>query len=207
MARATGGKHSQFCEIMKKEPILLIGAGGHCHSIIDLLEKQGAYHILGLVDVKEKIGTQVMGYPVLGCDSDLPELRKHCQNAVITVGQINDNRLRCELYNLAKKLNYVMPVIISPLAYVSPHANLQEGSVVLHHALVNANASIGVNCIINSKALIEHDAIIGNNCHISTACVVNGAARVDDNSFLGSGSVVIQGACISGFNKAGGLYK
>ena len=34
----------------------------------------------------------------------------------------------------------------------------------MHHAIVNANTSIGDNCIINSKALIEHDCSISNHC-------------------------------------------
>ena len=44
----------------------------------------------------------------------------------------------------------------------------------MHQALINTNARVGRNCIINTKALIEHDAIIEDNCHVSTVAVVNG---------------------------------
>lgn len=192
---------------MTRPEILLIGGGGHCHSVIDVIEQQGSYQIRGIVDVKARVGTQVLGHPVVGCDTDLATLRQQCSNAVITVGHIENNHLRVKLYSLVRQLGFDLPIIISPLAYVSPHARIQDGTVVLHQALVNAGAQVGLNGIINSKALIEHDVIVGNHCHISTAAVLNGGVFVDDNSFVGSNSVVIQGAKVGGFLKAGRLHK
>ena len=31
----------------------------------------------------------------------------------------------------------------------------EEGSIVMHNSIINANSSIGDNCIINTSALIE----------------------------------------------------
>ena len=192
---------------MNKQPILLIGGGGHCHSVIDVIEQQDIYQIYGIVDVLEKQGAAVLGYPVVGSDDDLPDLIKKCSNAVITVGHIKSNVLRVKLYNAARTQGFNLPIIISPLAYVSKHAHIGAGTVVMHHALVNANANVGYNGIINSKALIEHDVHIGNHCHIATAAVINGAAQVADNSFVGSNSMTVQCAQVTSFVKAGGLQK
>lgn len=187
--------------------IILVGGGGHCHSVIDVIEQQGKYSIYGVVDVPEKQGTTVLDYPVVGTDDDLPRLIKNCPNAIITLGHIKSNTLRVELYKAVTALGFNLPVIISPLAYVSRHAQIADGTVVMHHALINANARIGHNCIINSKALVEHDAIIGNHCHIATAAVVNGGVEIGDNTFIGSNSITVQGAQIHGFVKAGALQK
>ena len=55
----------------------------------------------------------------------------------------------------------------------------------MHDAIVNANARIGKNCIINSKALVEHDAIIGDHCHIATGAIAgNGEVIMGDKIFL-----------------------
>ena len=54
---------------------------------------------------------------------------------------------------------------------------LQKGTIVMHHALVNAGAKVGANCIINTKALIEHDAVVEDHCHIATAAIVNGGCQ------------------------------
>jgi UDP-3-O-[3-hydroxymyristoyl] glucosamine N-acyltransferase len=45
--------------------------------------------------------------------------------------------------------------IVSPIAYISKHSTIGEGTVIHHHALINANVKIGKNCIINSKALFK----------------------------------------------------
>ena len=190
-----------------KEKIVLIGGGGHCHSVIDVIEQTNKYEIIGIVDTKENIGKKVLGYEIIGCDDDLETIFKTCKNALITIGQIKTSDLRIKLFEKLKNIGFNLPVIISPIAYVSKHSSISEGTVIMHHALVNANVKIGKNCIINSKALIEHDVIIGNNCHISTASVLNGGVIVKENSFFGSNATSKQSIEISGFIKAGSLAK
>jgi FlaA1/EpsC-like NDP-sugar epimerase len=56
---------------MKKEKIILIGGGGHAHSVIDVIEQENKYEIVGIIDVKENIGKKVLGYEVIACDDDL----------------------------------------------------------------------------------------------------------------------------------------
>ncbi|RBQ26049.1 NeuD/PglB/VioB family sugar acetyltransferase [Arcobacter sp. CECT 9188] len=192
---------------MKKEKILLIGGGGHCHSIIDVIEQENKYKIIGIVDTKENIGKKVLDYEIIACDDDLEELFKTCQNVVITIGHIKSNSLRVKLFEKAKNIGFNLPTIISPLAYVSKHSIVDEGTVIMHHALVNANAKIGKNCIINTKALVEHDVIVEDNCHISTASVINGGVIVRENTFLGSNATSKQEVTIDGFIKAGSLVK
>jgi sugar O-acyltransferase (sialic acid O-acetyltransferase NeuD family) len=93
------------------------------------------------------------------------------------------------LFKLLKSLEFKLPVIISPRAYVSKYAFIDEGSIIMHDALVNVNAKIGKNCIINTKALIEHDAIVEDNCHISTGAIINGGTVVKEDTFFGSNAM------------------
>jgi len=190
-----------------KEEILLIGGGGHCRSVIDVLELEDKYKIAGIIDKKELIGSDVLGYKIIGCDDDLKNLRARYLNAVITVGHIKSNSVRIKLFDLLKELDFHLPTIVSPLAYVSKHSEIGKGTVVLHHALVNSSAKIGQNCIINTKALIEHDSVIEDNCHISTGAVVNGGVLIQANAFFGSNATSKEYVKINGFVKAGSLVK
>jgi len=187
--------------------IILIGGGGHCKSVIDVIEQEAKYKIACIVDKKELIGQKVLGYEIIACDDDLEALFQKYKYAIVTVGQIKSNKVRVKLFNRLKEIGYELPTIISPLAYVSKHAIVEEGTVVLHHALVNANAKIGVNCIINTKALIEHDARVEEHCHISTATVINGGVVVKSNSFIGSNTTTKEYIELNGFIKAGGVAK
>jgi len=190
-----------------KENILLLGAGGHCHSVIDVIEQENRFSIAGIVDNEKNVGESILGYPIIGCDDDLKELRKKYKYALVSVGQIKSPAIRVKLFHLLKELNFDLPVIISPMAYVSKHTSIEEGTIVMHHALVNANVEIGKNCIINSKSLIEHDVTIGSNCHISTGAILNGGVNVADETFFGSNAISIEYNNISGFIKAGSVQK
>ena len=190
-----------------KPKILLIGGGGHCKSVIDVIEQEDKYSITGIVDKKELIGQEVLGYKVIGSDDNLLELFNECKNALVTVGQIRSNVVRVKLFTTLKEIGYTLPTIVSPLAYVSKHSKVDEGTVVLHQAVVNVDARVGKNCIINSKALVEHDAIIEDNCHISTAAIINGGVRVKENSFVGSNATSKEYIEIDGFTKAGSVAK
>ena len=172
------------------EPIILIGGGGHCISCIDVIEKGSLYKIMGILDLPEKVGQKILGYPVIGTDDDLIKFLPQCANFLFTVGQINSFKLREKIFNEVKDAGGKLPVIISPLAYVSKHAHISEGTIIMHNVLVNASAKIGNACIINTNALIEHEAEIGDFCHISTSSIANGQVTVGNGCFVGSNTVI-----------------
>lgn len=181
---------------MKLELILLIGAGGHAKACIDVIEQENRYKVVGLVGLSHEVGTALFDYPILGSDHDLPKLLTKYRTVLITVGQIKSPAPRIWLFEQLQHLGCHMPSIISPRSYVSPHAKIAEGSIVMHGAVVNAGAQIGRNCIINTNALIEHDVEIGDHCHISTATVINGNVNIGCGTFIGSGSRVRQSLTI-----------
>lgn len=169
--------------------IVLIGGGGHCKSCIDVIELEKKYTIAGIVDVEEKLGQSVLDYKIIATDRDLPDLVEEYEYFFITLGQIKSPEKRINIFQELKDLEAKLPVIISPLAHVSKHASIREGTIIMNHALINAGAKIGSNCIINTKALIEHDAIVGDHCHIATGAIVNGGAKIGSGTFFGSNAV------------------
>ena len=178
---------------MSKPKLILIGAGGHTHACIDVIEQHGGYQIAGLVGMPEEMHTQHLGYAVIATDNYLPQLAKTCQFAFITVGQIQTPDHRIRLYQQANKLGFQLPAIIAPSAHVSRHAAIGAGTIVMHGAIVNAGATVGNNCIINTRALIEHDATVEDHCHISTGAILNGNVSIGAGCFVGSGSVIKEG--------------
>lgn len=174
--------------------LILIGGGGHCKSVIEVAESAG-YTILGILDIPEEIGKQVLDYKIIGVDDDIPQYIDKAE-FIITVGFIKNSTLRIKLYNQVLEAGGKLATLIASTAHVSEYATLGVGTVVMHQAFVNAGAVIGNNVIINSFANIEHDVHIGNQCHISTGTMVNGDCRVGDNCFIGSQSVLVNGITV-----------
>jgi len=179
-----------------KKPLILIGGGGHCKSVIDVAESAG-YTILGILDKPEEVGKKVLDYDVIGVDDDIPNYVDKAE-FIITVGFIKNPELRIKLYNKVLEAGGKLATLIASTAHVSKYARLGMGTVVMHQSVVNAGAVIGDNVIINTFANIEHDVIIGDQCHVSTGAIINGDAIVADSTFVGSQSVINQGVIFSG---------
>jgi len=189
-----------------KPKLILIGGGGHCAACVDVIELAKEYEIVGFVD--KDANSELLGYPLLGNDESLAELRCKFDYALITVGQITSPAVRNRLFQQAKMLGYTFPSIISPRAYVSRHAEIGEGTIIMHDALINTRANVGRNCIINSKALVEHDAVVEDDCHIATGAIVNGGTLVRRGTFIGSNAVTKESVKTNenDFIKAGSLF-
>jgi len=190
-----------------KPKLILIGGGGHCAACIDVIEQEDKYQIAGIVD-RDASHKTVLGYSNLGSDDDLLELRSNYDYALITVGQVKSALARVRLFEYVNSLGFILPMIISTRAYVSKHAVIGSGTIIMHDALINSRATIGSNCIINTKALIEHDVIVENNCHISTGAIVNGGAMVRQGTFVGSNAVTKESVKTNenDFIRAGSLF-
>ncbi|MCA3135717.1 MAG: NeuD/PglB/VioB family sugar acetyltransferase [Rhodocyclaceae bacterium] len=176
--------------------IVLIGAGGHAASCIDVIEAEGRFRIVGLVGTESELHQRVCGYEVIATDGELRRLAGEYRFALITVGHIKSVQTRVRMYEAALQAGFELPVVVSPKAHVSAHARIGAGTIVMFGALVNANARVGVNCIINSRALVEHGAEVGAHCHVATGAILNGDLRLGAASFVGSGSVTKQGVAI-----------
>ncbi|RNI35222.1 acetyltransferase [Hanamia caeni] len=181
---------------MNKTKLILIGGGGHCKSCIDVIEQEGKFQIEGILDKEENFGNSVLGYKVIGTDQQIHELSRRKYSFLITIGQIKSALIRKSLFEKLAYLNVPMATVISPLAYVSKYSLVDKGTIVMHHANINAGVKLGMNNIINTGALIEHDCSIGNHCHISTKAVVNGGCTIGNEVFIGSGTVIYNGVQI-----------
>ena len=189
-----------------KKKIILIGAGGHATSILEIIEESKKFQIIGFLDNKKK--NNFFGYKILGKDNLLKKYSKNCA-AFISVGQIKNYKIRKNIFNNLILLNYEIPSFIAKSANLSKNSSIGSGTILMRNVIVNSNSSISDNCIINNNALIEHDVVISSNCHISTGAIVNGNVTIDKNTFIGSGAIIKEGvkigkSCIIG---AGNIIK
>ena len=181
---------------MNKENIILIGAGGHALSCIDVIEQENKYNIRGLVGLKDEVGKKISGYDVIATQDELVNLSKDFRYAFIAIGQIKSVKLRIDLYESVLNIGFEIPSIISPQSFISRTVQIGEGTIIMNGVILNSGVRIGNNCIINSKALIEHGTQVADHCHISTGAILNGDCVVESKSFVGSGAVVKHGITI-----------
>lgn len=171
--------------------LILVGGGGHCQSVIDVVQREGRFAIRGILDSKERLGHLVSGYEIIGGDEEMGSLVETGCHFLVAIGQIKSAAKRIALFKRLTELGGLIATPISPFAVVSKNAKIGRGTIVMHGAIVNAGAEVRENCIINTHAIIEHGAIVGDHCHISTGAVVNGDCRIGNGVFVGSKSVIV----------------
>ena len=173
--------------------IILVGPGGHSKNIIEIIEIQKKYKIVGLLGLEKDLNKQIYKYKVIGNDADIKRVREICDSAFISIGQIKSFQPRLEISQKLEFLKFHIPKIISNKSFVSKYSEIKEGCLINNGAIVSAGCSIGKHCIINSNALIEHDVLIEDFCHISTGAIINGGTKIGFGSFIGSGSIIREG--------------
>lgn len=173
--------------------IVLLGCGGHAKSVIDTIEQNNDFQIIGFLDVIEKKHMKYRGYSVIGTDADLEEIRrKGVEFAFITIGFMGKSPVRMKLFERLRKLRYQIPAIIDKSATIATDCQIGEGTFIGKKVVVNSSAIIGSNCIINTGVIIEHDTHIGNGTHVAVGSIICGGCDIKSEVFIGANSVVIQ---------------
>ena len=191
--------------------ILILGASGHGRVVMDCVEQEGKYKVMGFLDSYKRKDTIINGYDVLGSERELLYLSEtlNIYGIIIAIG---DNWTR---HLLAKRVSSIMPDIkfvstIHPSATIGKDVVIGAGSVVLPGTIVNTNCRIGKHCILNTNSSLDHDSVMedfsslaprvctGGNLVLGEFSAICLGANVIENisirphSVIGAGSLVIR---------------
>ena len=164
--------------------LIIIGAGGYAKSVLDSVDYMN-FRMIGFIDDIKRIGSEHLGYPIIGNTIDCVNKPEDCVYFVA----IGNNRKRKVWFNKLKERQLSLINVIDKSAIVSQYSTIGEGSFIGKLAIVNHGASVGDNCVINTRALLEHGCRIENHVNISTNCTLNGDVVCEEGSFIGSGVV------------------
>ena len=173
---------------------LIIGGGGHAKVLIDTISSRGLVRIIGILDPeKDKWNTTILGIPIVGDDSAIPELVSQGANAfIVGVGSTGNNQLRRRLFELGTQYGLEPIKAIHINSICSEAIDIGPGSQVLPASIINHGSTIGYNVIINTGSIIEHDCIIESHSHIATGARLCGTVHIGENTHIGAGATILQ---------------
>ncbi|NLF26225.1 MAG: acetyltransferase [Deltaproteobacteria bacterium] len=169
--------------------ILVYGAGGQARVVIDLIEKQAEYRICGLIDDHAAVGTEVLGYPVLGDSGKIGELA--ASGVSLAAVAIGDNLVRRAKTELLASFGFKFCTIVHPFSSVGKDTTIGAGSMVFHGAIIDPCVQIGDGAIVNVNAGIGHNCVIGDFAHISAGVTCGAHAVVGENAFVCMGATIV----------------
>lgn len=174
--------------------VVMIGWGGHAKVLKDILDTQGA-EIAAVVAPEVPDSVQAKRYY-----SDA-EFTSACNPSdfllVNGVGSLPGHGVRLDIFESYKQLGFAFLTVVSESAVLSPSVSLEEGVQVMHGCIIQADARVGANSIINTGAIVEHDCVIAAHCHIAPKATLSGGVSVGENTHIGVGAVIVQGIKIA----------
>ena len=177
--------------------VIIFGASGHGSVVLDCLEKEGRYNVIGFVDSFKKKGTIVNGYEILGGESDLPYLvtKFDIYGGIVAIG---DNWIRNLMVDRILKIipNFNFINAIHPSVIIGKDVCIGLGNVFMAGSIVNANSIIHDFCIVNTKASLGHDGIMENFSSLAPATCSGGNLRLGRFSAVSLGANIINGIVI-----------
>ena len=185
--------------------ILIIGAGGHSNVIEDTLIELGLFNEIAFLDDKfcdssKKIFQK--NRTILGTSRLIykNELRSNFKYAFVAIA---DPETRLKLIRELEKLEYEIPIIIHPTAWVSKSVSIGIGSVILSQSTIQTGVKGGKGIIINNSCSIDHDSFLGDGVHVAPGVNIAGSVHIGDKSWIGIGSSIIENINIGSNVKIG----
>lgn len=177
--------------------VIVIGSGGHAKVILDIIEKSND-KVIGILDKNRMKGEMILGYPVLGSETeDKEKFRDDKTCFIIGIGNNEKRKKEAELLKLP------WYTAIHPSVQIGKSVEIGEGTVIMANAVINPDVKIGSHCIINTAACIDHDVVIGNYTHISPNAAIAGKSSIGEECHIGIGSSVIDNISICSGVKTG----
>ena len=169
--------------------IVVLGAGGQGRVVCDVISVSGRGVASLLLDDNPALwDTLVDGVTVRGPIADIGRLLPgDVTEGFVAIGR-NDDRHR--LYAALEAHHLPTPVLIHPVATVSPRANIGPGTVVCAGAVVGPGAQVGTGVIVNTGAQIDHDCEVGDFAHLAPGSVLCGGVRIGSLALIGAGACV-----------------
>jgi len=189
--------------------IIVIGSSGHAKVVIDSIEKENKYEIIGLLDRFKEVGSSSFGYKIIGKEEDLPNLIKmyKIEGGFIAIG---DNFIRYTVYNKISQnipqFNFIK--VIHPSAQIARDVVIGKGTVILANTTISSEATVGNFCIINNNSSLDHGSkmldysslsagiTIGGNVKIGLFTVISLGAKVIHQITIGEHTIIGAGATV-----------
>ena len=182
--------------------VVIIGAGGHAHVMLDVLRRTGA-DVVGFLDDDDQLQGKLTrgGLQVIG-RTDQRTIRSSGAGAFVVA--IGSNNIRAMLFDRCLEAGLTPHSAIHPSAVIAQSATLGDGAQVVAGVIVCPHARIGANVILNTSCTIDHDNVIEDHCFIAPGAHIGGDVRIGASAFIGIGASILPGVTIGERATVGG---
>jgi sugar O-acyltransferase (sialic acid O-acetyltransferase NeuD family) len=161
--------------------LLVIGAGGHAKVVIDTARCAG-FEIAGVIG-RPGGRSEILGIPVSGSSDGI--------EADAFIVAFGDNRARAAMF--AEQAAGPLPAatVVHPSAVIADGVSIGDGTFVAAGVVVNVDAHIGRDAILNTGCTVDHDVVVGDHALVGPASSLCGESRLGQGVTFGAGASII----------------
>lgn len=100
-------------------------------------------------------------------------------------------RVRIRIHERLAAEGLVPTTIAHPTAFIEDNATIGEGSQLMAGAFVGAEARLGRQCIINTKASVDHEDVLADGVEIAPGATLCGLVHIGVNGWVCAGATVL----------------
>lgn len=176
----------------KVKEVVVIGASDQSRCTIDIIEQEGRYEIIGILDLRLPKGELFEGYQVLGYLNDLKQIMEenNIYGGIVAIGDnftrfkvVNEIRSNCPEF---KFINAIHPSVI-----IGKNVQVGSGCLIMPGVVLNNRTTIGDHCILWTKSSLDHDSSLGDYSSLSPGVTTGGRVNIGKCSVIGIGANIL----------------
>jgi len=178
--------------------VIVWGGTGQAKVVRPIIEHAGG-KVVAVFDDTPGLASPFADVPIhegwKGFESWLERHRADELGFCIAIGNPH-GRVRLRLHDQLTDLGLTAVTIAHPTAVIASDAVIGEGTQIMAGAIIGAEARVGRQCIINTKASVDHESILGDGVEIAPGATLCGLVRVGVNAWVCAGATVLPGVNI-----------
>ncbi len=163
----------------KELNLLILGAGTHGRDVKEIAESLHIFRKIRFLD------DNVTGEDIVGRCDEISEFRGEYPCAFIAIG---DNMIRQKYAKILKGQHFLIPSLVAPSAFISSHAKIGEGSVVMPQTNLGA-VDVKSFCIVAAGCTIGSGVALGDYTRVDSGAIVPKGEEVPEGTWIRSGEI------------------
>lgn len=188
---------------MKKQKLVIIGAGGFGREVFQLISEINNFHenfeISGFIDQKGA-NSSLLKSPLLGDDdwalANLGRDREESPGYVLGIGS---SVLREKIGKKYSDTIWKPVELIHPRAILGNEIRRGSGCIICAGTILTTDIQLGNFVNLNLQCTIGHDAVLGDFVSLHPGVRLSGNVRVGRGTEIGTGAVVLPGVKIGDY--------
>ena len=170
--------------------LIIVGAGGHALSVADAAFSAG-WTVVGFYSPDGAGPASILG-PVLSS----PVLLDLSDTAfALGIGTNHSRETVAE--DISKRFAHTEIVsVVHATAWVSPHATVHPGAVILAHTSVGPGSTVGRGALLNTGASLDHESSLGDYASLGPGARTGGNVSVGERTMIGIQAGILHGVTV-----------